>query len=449
MRVPVKLLGFVFWVFSLNCARCQVCSRASIPHTNTEPVEKESYSDGETVELSCTTGFTGMYRLKCEKGEWKTSIAQPCAKKKCNHPGDTANGDFKLRDGSEFVFGATVVYTCNKGFEMRSRFNQRTCRSQGWDNTLPICEAVICPAIRTDGDMTASGNTEEGSYGDVIYFECVSNDTKIDGSSNIHCTETGDWSHSVPKCKEMTCTAPDISNGEVIEKMPEYQKDAILKYRCSSGFKPREGIPKCAKFGWTLDPECDEVTCELKSTTFGVKKIKPEGKTIFRAGESVEITCAETYWLFGTKENIKSFTCGENGQWDYQPVCVEKCGPPPQFEFADTKEMTKTEYNSGERVEYLCFSKYTLDLSPPYSKYLTCEQGEWRRNIKCLKPCSVTVEEMDKRGIELRWGGRQKIFSSHQDRLSFACQSGKSLIGSSDLLIPTCNDGEMYLPECV
>jgi len=36
--------------------------------------------------------------------------------------------------------------------------------------------------------------------------------------------------------------------------MQEYQKDVVLKYRCSPGFKPREGIPK---FGWTLNQECD------------------------------------------------------------------------------------------------------------------------------------------------------------------------------------------------
>jgi len=56
---------------------------------------------------------------------------------------------------------------------------------------------------------------------------------------------------------EITCTAPDISNGYVVEKKQEYQKDAVLNYRCSPGFKPREGVPKCAKFGWTLNPECD------------------------------------------------------------------------------------------------------------------------------------------------------------------------------------------------
>ncbi|XP_016377386.1 complement factor H-like [Sinocyclocheilus rhinocerous] len=257
MRVPVKLLGFGFWLFFLNCARCQECLREDIKYENTEPVEKASYADGETVKVNCITGYIGLYRLKCEKGEWKKSIERPCAKKKCSNPGDTPNGDFKLKEGTEFVFGATVVYTCKKGYEMTSRINQRTCRAQGWDNAVPVCEVVKCPAIRTDWEVTASGNTEEGRYGDVIHFDCVSSDKMIDGSSDIHCKETGTWSDAVPKCKVITCAAPVIPNGYVVEPRPEYQKDATLKYKCNEGFKPREGIPKCAKFGWTLNPECD------------------------------------------------------------------------------------------------------------------------------------------------------------------------------------------------
>ncbi|XP_048038845.1 complement factor H-like isoform X3 [Megalobrama amblycephala] len=381
MRVPVKLLGFVFWLLFFNCAQSQDCLREDIKYENTEPAVKASYSDGETVKLYCMTGFTGVYRLKCEEGTWDTIVERKCAEKKCSHPGDTPNGDFKLTAGSEFVFGATVLYTCKKGFEMTSRINQRTCRAQGWDNTVPVCEAVKCPAIRTNAFVNASGNTEEGSYGDVIHFECVSADKKIDGSSDIHCTETGEWSDSVPTCKEITCAAPVISNGFVVEPVQEYQKDAILKYRCSPGFKAREGIPRCAKFGWTLNPECDG-----------------------------------------------------------------KCGLPPNVDFADTTEMTKREYNSGERVEYICFNKYTLVQSHPYSKYLTCEDGEWRGNIKCLKPCSVSVELMDERGIELRWGGREKIILPHWDRITFSCKSGKSSIGSG--LTQTCNDGVMNLPLC-
>jgi len=65
------------------------------------------------------------------------------------------------------------------------------------------------------------------------------------------------------------------------------------------------------------------------------------------------------------------------------------------------------------------------------------------------EPCSVTVEEMDDRGIQLRYRGREKIFSPHEDRITFACLWGKRLIGSDSNLIQYCNDGVMNLPKCV
>ncbi len=43
--------------------------------------------------------------------------------------------------------------------------------------------------IHTDGNLTASGNTKEGIYGDVIHIECVSSGKKLDGSSVIYCKE--------------------------------------------------------------------------------------------------------------------------------------------------------------------------------------------------------------------------------------------------------------------
>ncbi|XP_016121225.1 complement factor H-related protein 3-like [Sinocyclocheilus grahami] len=141
-------------------------------------------------------------------------------------------------------------------------------------------------------------------------------------------------------------------------------------------------------------------------------------------------------------------TCTQDG-WTPKPLCAVsgKCGPPPDVNDADTIELKKDEYNTGERVEYSCFNKYTLDLRPSFSKYLTCEQGEWRGKIRCLKPCTVTVEEMDRRGIELAYVNRQKMFIPHDDHISFMCQRGK--VSGGVPLRPQCNDGVVTLPECV
>ncbi|XP_052447047.1 complement factor H isoform X3 [Carassius gibelio] len=743
MRVHVKLVAFSFCLFFLNYSQCQECLREDMKYENIEIAEKASYADGDTVRVNCMTGYIGLYKLKCEKGEWKTSIGRPCAKKKCSIPGDIANGDFKLTEGTEFAFGAKVVYTCKKGYEMTSRVNHLTCTAQGWDNTLPVCEAVKCPAIHTDGNVTASGNTEKGRYGDVIHFECVSSDKKIDGSNDIHCKETGEWSDIVPTCKEKNCEPPYIPNAEIVGGQkpkytinsvieytcshgfepeqpvqitcdsqgqwteikqctamctapyipnaeivgghrPHYRISSIIQYKCSPGFEPKEPVqiscnsqrqwtdiqtctamcaspyipnaeivggqrpnyrinsriqykcspgfePKeplqiscdfqpqwtniqtctaicappyiqnakivggqrpnfkinstiqykcspgfepeepvqitcgsqqqwtgiqqcteitcevprdqhvyrpsdffrgdmkldtkksyrcesgysktaekatCTRDGWKPDPLCAEITCVLQSTTSGVKQIIPEGKTHFRAGESVEIICSEKGGSSSSKENRKTFRCQENGEWDHKPGCGEircevprdqnvylpydyfrgdlklgtrrsyycesgyrqmaaeatctqdgwtpkplcaavpgKCGPPPPVNDGDTADITKKEYNTGERVEYICFNKYKLDTRPPFSNFLTCQQGEWRGKVKCLKPCTVTVEIMNERGIELAYADQQKMFAPHDGHLTYKCQWGKRSVGGG--FRKKCNDGEMTLPECV
>uniref|UniRef100_A0A8C1LYP7 Complement factor H like 1 n=1 Tax=Cyprinus carpio TaxID=7962 RepID=A0A8C1LYP7_CYPCA len=357
MRVPVKLLGFGFWLFFLNCARCQECLREDIKYENTEQVAKASYDDGETVRVNCMTGYTGLYKLKCEKGEWKKSIERPCAKRKCSHPGDTPNGNFELKEGTEFVFGATVVYTCVKGYEMTSRINQRTCRAKGWDNAVPVCEVVKCPAIITDGEVTASGNTEEGRYGDVIHFECVSSDKMIDGSSDIHCEETGKWSDVVPNCKE--------------------------------------------------------VTCELKSTKFGVKTIIPYGQTIFRAGESVEITCSEKHWFFSTKETRKPFTCKDNGEWDYEPVCAEiTCEVPhyqhvyyPYYYFSGDKKL-------GAIKSYRCESGYRGTAAEA-----TCTRDGWTPKPLCAVCAAPNIPNAE---ID---GGQSENYKINS-RIQYTCRFG-------------------------
>uniref|UniRef100_A0A8C1PBN5 Sushi domain-containing protein n=1 Tax=Cyprinus carpio TaxID=7962 RepID=A0A8C1PBN5_CYPCA len=124
-----------------------------------------------------------------------------------------------------------------------------------------------------------------------------------------------------------------------------------------------------------------------------------------------------------------------------------KCGPPPPVNNADTVQLTKKEYSTGERVEYICFNKYTLELRHPFSRYLTCQQGEWSGKIKCLKPCTVTVEIMNKRGIGLAYADQQKMFAPHDDHLTFACQRDKYSVGIA--LRQKCNDGVMALPKCV
>uniref|UniRef100_A0A672QDS1 Complement factor H like 1 n=1 Tax=Sinocyclocheilus grahami TaxID=75366 RepID=A0A672QDS1_SINGR len=336
MRVPVQIISFSCFLLPLCKVKVR-CLREDIKYENTEPVEKASYADGETVRVNCITGYTGLYRLKCEKGEWKKSIERPCAKRRCSHPGDTPNGDFKLIEGTEYVFGTTVVYNCKKGYEMASRINHRTCRAQGWDNVVPVCEVQLFLFNHLD---------------------------------RLHLRE-----------KERIIQSWFISS---------YHYFYIIM-------------------------SCTEVTCELKSTTYGVKKIKPAGTTIFRAGESVEITCSEKHWFFGTKVTSRSFTCKDNGEWDYEPVCAEiTCETPydqhvyyPSYYFSGDKKL-------GAIKSYSCESGYRKT-----AEEVTCTRDGWTPKPLCAEmmcdPPRIPNAEIV---------GGQRINYKIGSRIEYKCRSG-------------------------
>ncbi len=55
---------------------------------------------------------------------------------------------------------------------------------------------------------------------------------------------------------------------------------------------------------------------------------------------------------------------------------------------------------------------------------------------------------MAERGIDLAYAQQNKMFSEHNDHITFACLWGKVLVGSTAFR-QMCNDGVMTLPECV
>lgn len=60
------------------------------------------------------------------------------------------------------------------------------------------------------------------------------------------------------------------------------------------------------------------VSCQFDVTETGAIKPIPEGKTVFRAGETVGLICSDINSHFFRQE---TFTCTNNGMWDYKPTC--------------------------------------------------------------------------------------------------------------------------------
>ncbi|XP_052447060.1 complement factor H-related protein 4-like isoform X1 [Carassius gibelio] len=283
--------------------------------------------------------------------------------------------------------------------------------------------------------------------GHILVFRCTDVNQKMHGHRAIECQPDGKWDQAYPTCRGIRCEVPrdqHLSFPDIYFR-GDMKLGAKHNYYCESGYEKKAEEATCTQDGWTPNPLCTGIRCEVPRDQH---VSHPDNYFIgdMKLGAKHNYYCESGY-----EKNAEEATCTRDG-WTPNPLCTvmtasSKCGTPPTVNNADTVEMTKKEYNTGERVEFICFNKYTLDSHSPFSKYLTCQQGKWTGKVKCLKPCAVTVEEMDERGIEPAFTDQQKLFAPHDDHITFKCQWGKNSVGFTPR--HKCNDGVMTLPKCV
>ncbi|XP_043078439.1 complement factor H like 5 isoform X2 [Puntigrus tetrazona] len=289
--------------------------------------------------------------------------------------------------------------------------------------------------------------------GHILVFRCTNMNLKMQGQQTIECLSNGKWNYPYPRCEEVRCLLSSKQNNMKMELFPDFECPVKPGYNvtfsCNGQGQVLTGQREitCQSNGkWSSPfPTCKESTCEV-----------PLDQHVFKAQENFrgEITMGSKHIYScesGYEKMAEEATCTRDG-WTPNPLCAVmtgsgRCGSPPQVNNADTVQMTKNEYSTGERVEYSCFNKYTMDQQHPYTRYLTCQQGQWTGIIKCLKPCTVTKEIMDERGIDLAYSNHQKMFAEHNDHITFDCLPEKSSLGIK--FRQKCNDGEIILPLCV
>ncbi|XP_056234485.1 complement factor H-like [Seriola aureovittata] len=435
---------------------------------------QSSYPPGEEVRVGCVVGYTGFFKLQCMRGRWQ-SIGKICQRKSCGHPGDAQFADFIL-EGEDFVFGSQVVYTCHKGYQMVSRRNTRRCMEKGWDGTIPVCEALQCPAISADNNVQMIGDADEANYGNVLRFTCRSSNEILYGSQQIYCNEHGQWSDEAPKCREVTCPVPVIENGYVLGNIQEYKQHEYLEFECNPTYKRSEARdPTCTRTGpraeWSPTPVCEPITCRLPQFPTGGASYDPPYRNVFPPGERVKITCGDRYYISRPQDISAVATCKDDGEWSFQLTCREvTCNRPrdptlydwrnwePRLKLLDTvryscrggykrtdgateatctrdgwspnplcQEITcnrrdfhnadvedpKQTYRDGEHASYVCKEGYRG------SFYLTCGKNGWSGQQQC-KPVTCKVKHFQNADID----GRVQSVYNYNDQVEYDCKDG-------------------------
>ncbi|XP_041861270.1 complement factor H-like isoform X3 [Melanotaenia boesemani] len=398
------------------------------------PPNKNMFSPGETVEVTCgETDWVSNHQttkavITCkDDGEW-TSRPE-CSEFFCNDP---------TREQQVYNWRATreqkrlrgyVRYSCNAGFEPRGA-TWAQCTRDGWI-PKPLCAGTTCyKHIIENADIIQN---DRSSYrnGDRVMYRCLNGDQE---TFFLTCQQ-GHW-NGIRTCPGITEYCEILQDDKITleptQTKERYADGDTLDYRCKAGTK--EGAATCTNGRWSKTVECQEYCEKLQDDKITLKSTQTKER--FADGDTLDYRCKA-----GTKEGTATCT---NGRWFKTVECqgLVGCLTPPFLDNGDYLE-SKTEFAHNERVEYRCQQYYKMEGEP----YKTCKNGNWTGEMRCLKPCTVSQDNLNDNNIDFKTPGLNKLYSEHDDHITFKCKYGFQRVGDV-VMRQRCNDGEMALPTC-
>ncbi|XP_028344096.1 complement factor H-like isoform X2 [Physeter macrocephalus] len=386
MRFPATIVWLMLWTVCV-AKDCQ----EPPPRKETEILSgswtEQTYQEGTQATYKCRPGYRtlGSIVMVCKDGKWLSlHPSRKCQKKPCGHPGDTPFGSFHLAVGTQFEYGAKIVYTCDEGYQMLGEMNFRECETNGWTNNIPICEVVKClPVTEPENGKIFSGALEPDqiyTFGQAIQFECNSGYI-LDGPKQIHCSADGIWSEEKPKCVDISCKQPTILNGYPVSRKEIYKANERVQYKCASGFEYRErGDATCTEFGWAPVPSCKEITCDPPYIPNGI--YTPQ-LTKYRGEDKITYECKSGFSPV-IQGNVAM--CTSHG-WSPAPRCsLIKHG---RLYYAHRRYFPAS---LGQQFSYHC-DQYFVTPSQSSWDYLTCTRKGWSPEVPCLRQCTFNYLE--------------------------------------------------------
>ncbi|XP_063419769.1 receptor-type tyrosine-protein phosphatase kappa-like [Mytilus trossulus] len=192
---------------SCNVPICESAACPDLSHrVNLQTQDnKDSYRYGETVNLSCKTGYklNGSEYLSCQEfGNWNTTIPT-CEVVTCY--GFSIRPNLKWHPRSlSYKYNANVKFSCDKGYELSSSTNitsNITCQSDGtWSDIQPNCTGVLCSSIPHIEFMLPK-NSKQYIFPSSLNISCHEG-YQIKGPTMLQCQTNGNWS-SPPICTEI------------------------------------------------------------------------------------------------------------------------------------------------------------------------------------------------------------------------------------------------------
>ncbi|KAM4740133.1 complement factor H [Anableps anableps] len=404
------------------------------------------------AEIKCNEGYTPETpELTCLDGRWNFNDFTPkticrATDEHCGPPPKVENGVITVLYRKEYLAGSSVTYQCREKYMLEEE-NTITCSAGKWETKnikcVPECEKL------SDSRLTVKVAMVKERYleGDVIEYVCTAPGTNTEGNATC---ENGMWTKT-EECPGIPCQVQELGRGLGISGFPP-ENNLVnpgnkLRFFCRDEFD-LEGSEEiqCLETGkWDASfPTCSE-KCIIPALPQTVRISSSVQGNVLSKGDKLSFSCRQSSHIM---QGSRTSSCLENGKWSHPPPECEaavNCPAPPALADGDTKSIISSNsvYQTGDRVEYICKNKYTMDGDP----FKTCENGVWTGNMRCLQPCTVNEQIMNQHQIQFRYVSEKKLYAVHKEYITFSCKQWKTRVGRVPMRVQ-CNDGVMELPTC-
>uniref|UniRef100_A0A8C6KVM3 Sushi, von Willebrand factor type A, EGF and pentraxin domain-containing protein 1 n=1 Tax=Nothobranchius furzeri TaxID=105023 RepID=A0A8C6KVM3_NOTFU len=419
-----------------NCTEPVKCPNPGSPEFGHR--DFSNFLMGSEVVFGCDNGYelVGSSRLNClESGAWDSPVPY-CRALSCPPPAVPENS---LLKGNNFTYGSKVTFSCKKGYLPQIPYEFQCLSTLRWSGTPPACYPVTCggpPSVEHAG-YTFDTNT----YLSTVNYTCVEG-YRPQGSMEVLCEATGEWSRPIPRCVSMVCSEPPVLKDAVIVG-ENYEVGNKVHYVCKEGYtligpETRECLPSGQ---WSDDfLQCVPRSCGPPPIIDHA--VPHETHKLF--GDTASYYCTDGY----TASNNSKLECNAQGVWVppdgmETPHCIANfCLRPPNPPHAILDSINKPKYASNTEVSYKCEEGFMLNSTAT----LRCLMGgAWEpfpSDIGCVPVRCSKPESIDRGYVR----GNNYSFGAV---VAYSCETGYMIRGEKRRTCKASGEWGGVLPTCV
>ncbi|XP_051789269.1 complement factor H-like isoform X3 [Erpetoichthys calabaricus] len=333
-----------------------------------------SFPYGHEIEYSCRDGYSKETekQLICRLKGWEPS--PKCIEKKnsCMLPNITNAHIYDPK--REYPSEETLMYSCESGYKSVTGFwwGEMMCKSGEWQQ-IPQCidKKTACPEPPRVNNTVITTKPKVFVNEEEVQYVCIFTNEKLKNKC-----ENGTWIHDL-QCAQ-NCPVPEISNGSSKNQSKKYDYDTKLEYECNEEYTHSKVDSICTETGWNPMPQCTILTCEVPNIDNGIVHNVAREKKEYNINDTLQ------YYCFGNwKRSSIDPVCTAKG-WNPEPKCGDGiCLMPPKIANGDIDGEVEPWYEDGSRVNYKCKSDHVVE----GDKTVTCSAGVWSKPPQCMKPC--------------------------------------------------------------